>query len=173
MGNGQFWLHLGQNYASLYLIICSRDFLKCFSIAKHNRSTKVTLVNFPKNFSLWGKQELGINLAQNYGALYIMIGCKDSFWYVLTRQRTKISNKKFTKQVTIFNKTLQIKIDKENVCLCYKYQIMGLCDMTFWKKLHQENSHKKILNLQAANSTTSHQSTYVNIFSHICFVFIV
>ena len=30
-------------------------FLKCFSMAKHNRYTKVTLVNFPKNVPFWGK----------------------------------------------------------------------------------------------------------------------
>ena len=93
-------------------------FFKFFSMAKHNISTKVTLVNFPKTISLWGKQ----------GTWYIFSPKLWSFVYHDWLQgfflihfsttkhnsvRTKISNKKFTKQVTMFNKTLQIKKDRQ------------------------------------------------------------
>ena len=40
---------LEESYATLCLMIFCNDFLKCFSMTKQNRCTKVTLVNSPKN----------------------------------------------------------------------------------------------------------------------------
>ena len=53
------------------------SFLKCFSMTKHSRCIKVTLVNFSKISPFGENEQFRTRMAQNYATFYIMIQCKD------------------------------------------------------------------------------------------------
>ena len=69
---GQFGPNLAQNYSTLYLMFRQFFcfvFFKHFSMMKHNRLTKVTLVSFASNFPFSTIVHFWPSLGQNYATL--------------------------------------------------------------------------------------------------------
>lgn len=54
---------------TLYLMIVCKRFLKIFSLMKHNRCTKVTLINLLKNTLFLANRQVAPSLASNYSTL--------------------------------------------------------------------------------------------------------
>ena len=65
--NGQFRPNLIENYATLYVMISSKNFLKCCRMMMGlNRQAKVMLVNFPKKNLFWGKWVIWNHIGQDF-----------------------------------------------------------------------------------------------------------